>query len=69
MISKAFNGPPKPASASATIGENQVLRRAKAVSVSQGAVIPYVHNAAAPGLADFDSPFTYAGPFEYEARS
>jgi len=34
----------------ATIGENQVLRRAKAVSVSQGAVIPYVHNAAAPGM-------------------
>lgn len=34
----------------ATIGENQVLRRAKSVSVSQGAVIPYVHNAAAPGL-------------------
>ena len=34
----------------ATIGENQVLRRAKAVSVSNGAVIPYVHNAAAPGL-------------------
>lgn len=34
----------------ATIGENQVLRRAKAVEVSKGAVIPYVHNAAAPGL-------------------
>ncbi len=34
----------------ATIGENQVLRRAKAVSVGKGAVIPYVHNAAAPGL-------------------
>jgi len=34
----------------ATIGENQVLRRAKAVSVTNGAVIPYVHNAAAPGL-------------------
>ncbi|MDF7773971.1 translation elongation factor Ts [Sphingomonas sp. AOB5] len=34
----------------ATIGENQVLRRAKAVSVANGAVIPYVHNAAAPGL-------------------
>ena len=33
-----------------TIGENQVLRRAKLVQVSQGAVIPYVHNAAAPGL-------------------
>ncbi len=33
-----------------TIGENQVLRRAKAVEVAQGAVIPYVHNAAAPGL-------------------
>jgi elongation factor Ts len=34
----------------ATIGENQVFRRAKAVSVANGAVIPYVHNAAAPGL-------------------
>ncbi len=34
----------------ATIGENQVLRRAKRVEVSQGAVIPYVHNAAAQGL-------------------
>jgi len=34
----------------ATIGENQVLRRAKKVQVSNGAVIPYVHNAAAPGL-------------------
>jgi len=34
----------------ATIGENQVLRRAKKVEVNQGAVIPYVHNAAAPGL-------------------
>ncbi|ATY31477.1 translation elongation factor Ts [Sphingomonas psychrotolerans] len=33
-----------------TIGENQVLRRAKKVEVSKGAVIPYVHNAAAPGL-------------------
>ncbi len=33
-----------------TIGENQVLRRAKRVEVAQGAVIPYVHNAAAPGL-------------------
>jgi elongation factor Ts len=34
----------------ATIGENQVLRRAKKVEVTKGAVIPYVHNAAAPGL-------------------
>ena len=33
-----------------TIGENQVLRRAKKVEVTSGAVIPYVHNAAAPGL-------------------
>src|SRR3954471_5975657 len=33
-----------------TIGENQVLRRAKQVSVTKGAVVPYVHNAAAPGL-------------------
>jgi elongation factor Ts len=34
----------------AQIGENQVLRRAKKVEVTNGAVIPYVHNAAAPGL-------------------
>ncbi len=34
----------------ATIGENQVLRRAKKVEVTKGAVIPYVHNAQAPGL-------------------
>lgn len=33
-----------------TIGENQVLRRARRIQVSNGAVIPYVHNAAAPGL-------------------
>jgi elongation factor Ts len=34
----------------ATIGENQTLRRVKVVEVAQGAVVPYVHNAAAPGL-------------------
>jgi len=34
----------------ATIGENQNLRRAKRLEVSQGAVVPYIHNAAAPGL-------------------
>ncbi|WP_353204160.1 translation elongation factor Ts [Sphingomonas sp.] len=34
----------------ATIGENQNLRRAKRLEVTQGAVIPYIHNAAAPGL-------------------
>ena len=34
----------------ATIGENQQVRRIKSVSVSQGVVVPYVHNAAAPGL-------------------
>lgn len=34
----------------ATIGENQNLRRAKRLEVSAGAVVPYVHNAAAPGL-------------------
>ncbi|SOB87835.1 translation elongation factor Ts (EF-Ts) [Sphingomonas guangdongensis] len=34
----------------ATIGENQTLRRAKRLEVTQGAVIPYVHNAAASGL-------------------
>ncbi|MBA3897488.1 MAG: elongation factor Ts [Sphingomonadaceae bacterium] len=34
----------------ATIGENQSLRRVATVSVEQGAVVSYVHNAAAPGL-------------------
>jgi elongation factor Ts len=34
----------------ATIGENQQVRRMKTVSVGQGVVVPYVHNAAAPGL-------------------
>ena len=34
----------------ATIGENQSLRRTRSLSVSKGAVVPYVHNAAAPGL-------------------
>jgi elongation factor Ts len=34
----------------ATIGENQQVRRMKTVSVSSGVVVPYVHNAAAPGL-------------------
>ena len=34
----------------ATIGENQSLRRAKRLEVSQGAVVAYVHNQASPGL-------------------
>ncbi|MEO5705865.1 MAG: translation elongation factor Ts [Alteraurantiacibacter sp.] len=34
----------------ATIGENQQVRRMKTVSVGQGAVVPYIHTAAAPGL-------------------
>ncbi|WP_380787085.1 translation elongation factor Ts [Sphingomonas sp. R86521] len=34
----------------ATIGENQSLRRSKTLEVTKGAVVPYVHNAAAPGL-------------------
>jgi elongation factor Ts len=34
----------------ATIGENQVIRRAKTISVPQGRVVSYVHNAAAPGM-------------------
>lgn len=34
----------------ATIGENQVIRRAKSLSVSNGRVVSYVHNAAAPGM-------------------
>ncbi|MGQ0660483.1 translation elongation factor Ts [Sphingosinicella sp.] len=34
----------------ATIGENQSLRRAARVEVSDGVVVSYVHNAAGPGL-------------------
>ncbi|MGV3481698.1 MAG: translation elongation factor Ts [Sphingobium sp.] len=34
----------------ATIGENQNLRRTRMLSVDQGAVVSYVHNAAAPGM-------------------
>ena len=34
----------------ATIGENQQLRRMKTVSVKQGVIVPYMHNAAAPNL-------------------
>jgi elongation factor Ts len=33
----------------ATIGENIHLRRAAALSVGQGAVVSYIHNAVAPG--------------------
>ncbi len=34
----------------ATIGENQQIRRMKSVSVTEGVVVPYMHNAAAPNL-------------------
>jgi elongation factor Ts len=34
----------------ATIGENQVIRRARTISVGTGRVVSYVHNAAAPGM-------------------
>jgi elongation factor Ts len=34
----------------ATIGENQSLRRSSVLEVVQGVVVPYVHNAVAPGL-------------------
>ncbi|MHA6333982.1 translation elongation factor Ts [Qipengyuania sp. CAU 1752] len=34
----------------ATIGENQQVRRMKTVTVTNGAVVPYMHNAVAPNL-------------------
>ena len=34
----------------ATLGENQLVRRMKSVSVGNGVVVPYMHNAAAPNL-------------------
>ena len=33
-----------------TIGENQQVRRMKTVSVSNGLIVPYMHNAQAPNL-------------------
>jgi elongation factor Ts len=33
-----------------TIGENQALRRSAVLQVSDGVVVPYVHNAVVPGL-------------------
>ncbi|QQN73680.1 translation elongation factor Ts [Croceicoccus sp. YJ47] len=34
----------------ATIGENQSIRRMKTVQVSNGVIVPYMHNAVADGL-------------------
>ena len=34
----------------ATIGENQSLRRVAVLEVKEGVVVPYVHNAVAPGM-------------------
>lgn len=34
----------------ATIGENQSVRRSAVLQVGNGVVVPYVHNAAAPGV-------------------
>jgi elongation factor Ts len=34
----------------ATIGENQSIRRAALLEVEEGAIVSYIHNAAAPGL-------------------
>jgi elongation factor Ts len=34
----------------ATIGENMTLRRMEKVTVTEGSVVPYIHNAAADGL-------------------
>ncbi|HZF46950.1 MAG TPA: translation elongation factor Ts [Sphingomonadaceae bacterium] len=34
----------------ATIGENQQVRRIKTVAVSEGVIVPYMHNAVAPSL-------------------
>jgi elongation factor Ts len=34
----------------ATIGENMALRRAKQITVTSGAVVPYLHSALAPGI-------------------
>ena len=43
----------------ATIGENQQIRRIKSVSVAQGLVVPYMHNAAAPMLGANQRPLLH----------
>jgi elongation factor Ts len=46
----------------ATIGENQSLRRAAVLEVTEGAVVSYVHNAAAPNMGKIGVLVALEGP-------
>ncbi len=46
----------------ATIGENQSLRRAATLAVAEGAVVSYVHNAAAPNMGKIGVLVALEGP-------
>ncbi len=50
----------------ATIGENMSLRRARVMSVSQGAVATYVHNSLRPGLGKIGVLIALEGGSEIE---
>ncbi|MFT8242738.1 translation elongation factor Ts [Roseomonas sp. BN140053] len=51
----------------ATIGENMSIRRARVLSVSQGAVATYVHNAVKPGLGKIGVLVAVEGASEVDA--
>ncbi len=51
----------------ATIGENMSLRRARVLSVPQGAVASYVHSAVAPGLGKIGVLAAVEGTSEFAA--
>jgi elongation factor Ts len=50
----------------ATIGENMTLRRAKVLTVKQGVVATYMHNALRPGLGKIGVLAAVEGPGELE---
>jgi elongation factor Ts len=50
----------------ATVGENMNLRRAKVLSVSQGVVATYVHQALKPGLGKIGVLAAIEGPGEFQ---
>ena len=50
----------------ATIGENMTIRRAKVLTVQQGAVATYVHNVLRPGLGKIGVLVAVEGPSEID---
>jgi elongation factor Ts len=51
----------------ATVGENMAIRRARVLSVGQGVVATYMHNALRPGLGKIGVLVAVEGPGEIEA--